>query len=1423
MNTRSAIRPKFFKLTLAATLAMVALSALSAPADAQPTLSKIFTPNTIGPGSVSTITLTITNGSASPVTDLAFADTLPAAITIADPANASTDCDLGISDSLTAPDGGSTITLSDAQIGGSQSCTVTVDVTASTPGAHTNPAITLTSSAGSSMSLAVDLTVTTTLLGFSKSFAPSTVPLGGRSTLTFTIDNSLNPTFALLMAFTDNLPTGMEVAGPANASTDCNFFSAPVVTAVPGTSVVSLSVAGVAAMSTCTVTVDVTATGVGMLDNISGELTAAFGGAFTIFSNGKASDTLDVTVTPIALQKSFTDDPLPPGGTVTLDFTIDNFDRDFSATAIAFTDDLTTLVPALAGLTFDSLLSNGCGGSVSGAGGTTIGFTDGTLGPESSCTLSVSLSVPAGATPGAYTNTTSTITATVAGSPVVGNMASDDLFVEPVPLLTKEFLEDGTLLPDPVINPGDDVVIRFTITNTSTTSMATDVAFLDELTDGGPSTGFLPFPVTVTLPPVPDPPCGAGSSLALIVVATDRQGLSLTGGSLAAAPGAGSSCTFDVTLSIPLGLGPAIYVNTTEEITATVDGATRIGDPASDTLTVIAAPSLSKAFTDDPVAPGGTVTLEFTLTYPEDASGDATAITFTDNLAPVLAGLTANLPPTPDPPCGAGSSLTGSAGDTLLTFMGGTLMPGQSCAFSVTLDVPIGAAPGSHTNTTSGVSATVEGLAATSAPASDDLEVAGLDFTKEFLGDPIIAGDTLTLRFTIENISPNVTDDATGITFTDNLTAGLPGLTATGGPSVDTCGGTLSGTATFLIYTGGSLTIGSTCTIEVEVLVPAAAADGDYLNVTSSLTATVDGSLVIIDPATDLLTVDSNLLQLSKAFTDDPVAPGDSVTLEFTLTNLDAGQAASSIDFTDNLDAALTSLTYDTLLLNTCGGTVSGLATTMITVSGASLTAAGSCTIRASLSVPGAAAASIYPSTTSAVTGTIDGFAVSGDAASDELEVIQLLLFSKSFDGPTTATGMATLTFTITNPGPDTASGISFSDDLDAVISGLIAISLPAVPCGAGSSITGVSFLTFTGGELPPMGGMCSFDVDVLVPATATAGTFPNTTSDLFQAGLKVADPATADLDVLDGELGITKSFVVFPVPPLAGPGPAVLRGGFVIAEYTITNPSPVFTVINVAFSDDLDSALPGLAALGLPVANVCGTGSQVAGTSVVTLTGGILPPNTSCIIGVVLQVPAGAALGIVTSTTGSVTGDLSGVTVTGAPASADLEVVFIDFVKEFGDGAAVGSLVTLTFTLINPDPSNGIDDLVFTDDLSAVLPGLEAIGLPENDVCGLGSVLTGTSLIALAGGSLGPNESCAFAVTLQIPPTAASGQFDNLTSVLEGSVNGLVVAGDPAGAAMDTLDVQGTPLEIPTLTGWGLLALCGLLALFGVRRLRRR
>ena len=1334
--------------------------AVASAAQAQPTFSKVFTPSTIGPGSVSTITFTITNMSASPVTDMAFTDNLPGPVTIANPPNAMHTC---VSGNIAASAGGASVVFSDGEIGGSSGCTVTVNVTASTPGAHTNPAITLSTSAGSSMSLPIDLTVATNRPGFSKSFAPSSVPLGGRSTLTFTIDNALNPSPVGNLDFTDNLPVGMVIAGPSNAVTDCISASFPdtILTAVPGTSVITLNADGstffpgfevLAIGATCTVTVDVIGTGSGVLNNVTGELLADF------VSSGKASDTLTVSVPgKISLVKSFIDDPVPPGQNVNLEFTVMNFDRNFSATNISFTDDLAA---ALTGLSANGLpmnnICNGTGSLTGSAGDTFMTFSGATLAPETSCTFSITLTVPAGATPGTYGNTTSAITADINGTMETGAATTDTLFVEPVPILTKEFTGDP-------VEPGGTVTLRFTITNTSTTSGATDIAFIDELTDGGPGTGFLPFPVSVTLPPVPDPPCGAGSSLGFVFPDIDRQGLSLTGGNLAAAGMPGDSCTFEVTLTVPAGFPADTYTNTTGEPTATVDGATRTGKAATDNLVVISAPSLSKSFSDDPVGPGGTVTLEFTLSHDANSLTNATDITFTDDLT-FLAGLTATLPPTPDPPCGAGSSLTGSAGDTLLTLTGGTLTPGENCTFSVTLNVPAGAAPGSYTNVTSSISATVMGATRTSAPAMDALNVAGLVFTKEFVDDPVIAGDTVTLRFTIENIHP--TDDATITFFTDSLSTALSGLAATGPPSVNTCGGTLSGT-TFLTYVGGSVLSEQTCTIEVEVLVPAAAADDTYTNITSSLAAN-QGGAVVIDPATDDLTVTSSLLALTKSFTDDPVAPGGTVTLEFTLTNMDAAQAASTIGFSDDLGATLSGLTFDSVLFDDCGGTVLGVSTDMITVSGVSLTAAGSCTIRLSLSVPGSAAANIYTNTTGAVSGMIGGFAVSGNAASDDLEVLNLLAFSKSFDGPTTATGSAVLSFTITNPGANTATGIAFTDDLNAVIPGLIATSLPASPCGMGSSLSGISFLTLTDGELSPMGGTCSFDVDVLVPATATAGTFPNVTNDLLQNGLKVAEPATASL-VIEPPPTFAKAFA----PAFIG------LGQLSSLTFSIDNTASALAASSLDFTDNLPA---GVAVASPPNASTTCTGGTITaadGTGVISYSGGSVGAGTSCTVQADV---VGNAVGAHVN----VTGDLTSSSGNSGTASDTLTVnPQPGFSKSFAPNPIIiGGTSTLTFTIDNTGSTVDATGLDFIDNL----PTAVTVATPPNAITtctgGTLTAVSGTSVMSYTGGTVTAASSCTISVDVA---SSTAGDHVNTSGDLTSSLGN-------SGPASDTLRVNPPP-----------------------------
>ncbi len=692
---------------------------------------------------------------------------------------------------------------------------------------------------------------------------------------------------------------------------------------------------------------------------------------------------------------------------------------------------------------------------------------------------------------------------------MTGDPAGDLLFIEPAPILTKTFVGDP-------VGAGGSVALEFTITNSSTGSAVTDIAFEDvfveELPTGSavPADGFCGPGSTATFTPLN--PSGSGvAALADLVV---------TGAELA--PGA--SCSFSLTLDVAAGAGAGFYRNTTSAVTALVDGVAVSGNPASDSLEVVAAPVLSKEFVDDPVAPGDTATLRFIISTldPEtgDATGDATMITFTDDLDAALSGLAAVGLPVSDV-CGTGSTL---AGTSVVTLTGGNLAAGSSCTFDVTVQVPSTAPAGRHTNTTSSLTAESSGVPVTGIPASDDLRIAGLELSKEFTDDPVIAGGQVTLEFTIDNLSP--AEDATDIQFSDDLTNVLSGLVGTGLPLNDVCGAgsQLSGAAgdTLLVLTGGSLLAGASCTFGVTLDVPAGAADDSHVNTTSPLSATVGGQPnVLFDPAVDSLTISSSLLVLAKEFVDDPVAPGGQATLRFTIDNLSASETITAIAFTDDLDAALSGLAATGLPANdVCGAGSSISGTSLLSFAGGSLGPGASCSFDVTLDVPaGAALGSTALNTTSDVTGEVGGLGVSGDPASDTLE-INGLEFAKGFSGPVEPGDTVTLEFAIGNPSGTPVSGLEFLDDLDATLSGLTAIDTPLVdPCGAGSSLTGTTVLELSGGNLPP-GGDCMFSVTLQVPATAAPGDYLNETTELRQIGggfdTVAAPPATATLTVIE-------------------------------------------------------------------------------------------------------------------------------------------------------------------------------------------------------------------------------------------------------------------------------------------------------------------
>ncbi len=1274
---------------------------------------KVFAPDTIGPGSTSTLTFTIDNSdSASLATDIAFDDFLPAGIALASPPRAATTCTDGV---VTLGDDPDSVSLAAAKLGAFETCTVTVDVIGTATATNVSEPLTYNGSGPEPPSAVATLTVDPARPGFTKSFSPGTISLGHTSTLTFTIDNSAQGSVGHApLQFVDALPTGMVVATPANASTDCGTpVLPPTFAPAPGASSISFFANGVlpsfpaiAAGATCTVNVDVTTEDAGSYTNASGELTSPS-------SSGFASARLDVPVE--FLVKTYTDDPVAPGGSVTLQFTITNLDRNFPATGIAFDDPIDA---SLSGLAPDEVLPKAaCGGTLDFAAGV-LSLSGASLPEAGACTFTVSLAVPAAVDAGSYTNTTGAITATVDGAPVEGNTASDDLIVSTVPLLTKEFVDDPA-------GAGGSTTLRFTITNIDPDSTLTDIAFTDNL---GADLGLGNEPALPGLaanPPLPDTSsCGGSSSL------TGTTNLSFTDGSLAPAGDAGDSCSFDVVLSIPAGTPDGAYTNTSSVLSALVGGEVPVEGPAaSDDLVVVGAPKIVKEFTDDPALPGGTATLEFTITHGDFAPGAATGITFTDDLDGVLGGLAATGLPADDV-CGAGSQLSGTE---VLTLTGGNLAVGESCTFTVTLDVPAQANAGSYPNATSNISATVDGVGVVGNPATDDLRVAGVTLTKEFTDDPVLPGRRATLRFTLDNLNPN--DDAANIFFTDDLDAALDGLVAEGPlPDTTSCGDSsaVSGTS-LLVFTEGVLAAGTSCFFDVTVRVPATTPSGDYINTTSIVSATMNDASFVGDPATDRLTVETPLPPLlTKTFTDDPVAPGDPVTLEFEITNPNGKDTLYSIGFTDELAGVLSGLTAAVPPVPDppCGdGSSVALSAgdTLITFADGELAPGESCRFSLTLTVPGTAGGGSYPNTTSPISAEYDSCGdgcldpVDGAAASDSLVVTGLLpTFGKSFtDDPVIPGTPVTLEFTIDNSGStDDAIGLGFTDDLDAVVPGLVASGLPASDvCGAGSTLTGTSVLTLSGGNLDA-GETCTFSVTLDVPTSASAGAFTNTTGELFDSGVPVAASASDDLVVELPDISVTKDDGV----TAAVPGQDTITYTIVVTN----NGGATVEGVDVddTFPTDLDCTYSSVAAGGA-------TGNDDSGTLAIDNTLS-MPPRSSVTYTVTCAIDP-AATGTLANTVTAIPpvmdtspGDNTATDDdTELTPEADLAITKTDSV----DPVVAGQDLAYTVTVTNNGPSDAANVAV-TDTLPAGTTIVATNGCAEDPggtpTCTLGTIPAG-------------------------------------------------------------------------------------------------
>jgi len=612
-----------------------------------PQIGKEFLPVSVVPGGTSTMTLTITNpaGNDKALTGLAVTDSFPTGMSVAANPNFSNTCGGTVSPGQNQGD----ISLS-LSGGGSlavgNSCTIKVDVVATANGSNINTTGPISSANGGTGGTAsATLTVSApTFPVLTKLSSPDPVGVNQPATLTFRISNSNETSLDTDdYGFTDTLPTGVQVANPANPAATCtsargNPYS---LTATPGSNTITVAGIDMGPLANCTVSVNITSSAQGIYVNDNSKITLLQGG---LTSN--VNDTL--TVIAPTLTKDFAPSSISINQQSTLTLTLSNGTGNPYQSGMTFLDTLPTLP---AGVTVAvAPISPQCNGTVTAPlGGNTIQLSGGFLNAgQGSCTVNV---VVTATTSGSYVNDTSHLSGLSSG---MINNANSTLTVTSPTLAT--IAKDFSPATIDVYQPS---TMTFTLGNANATAL-TNANFTDTLS------GFYVRSATIGGTCV-----GVSNAPPLVVGAT---ALNLTVPSL---PPGGCTISIPVTGSLPGGP----FNNTTSGVTTTETGGTAgaVSNTATLTINLLPLQFTKVSSSGSTVNPGGTI--DYTIGYSNiNATTSFQNVIITDPLPPFTTYLnsTCGLPlPAALSSCVISAPAVGATGTVTWT-LGGTLNAGKS-------------------------------------------------------------------------------------------------------------------------------------------------------------------------------------------------------------------------------------------------------------------------------------------------------------------------------------------------------------------------------------------------------------------------------------------------------------------------------------------------------------------------------------------------------------------------------------------------------------------------------------------------------------------------------------------------------------------------------------------------------------------------
>ncbi|HEY2169730.1 MAG TPA: hypothetical protein VGJ30_08905 [Candidatus Angelobacter sp.] len=172
---------------------------------------------------------------------------------------------------------------------------------------------------------------------------------------------------------------------------------------------------------------------------------------------------------------------------------------------------------------------------------------------------------------------------------------------------------------------------------------------------------------------------------------------------------------------------------------------------------------------------------------------------------------------------------------------------------------------------------------------------------KSFSAATVGLNGSVTLTFTLTN--PNPATDLTGVSFSDDMPAGL--LIA----NPDSLGGTcdtsvVTLTPTNISLVGTVILANSSCTLSIDVLATAA---GDQVNTTGAVTSVEGGTGGTATATVSVVVPD---LTITKSHTGNFVRPQTGATYTITVSNIGGADTSALITVNDNLPAGLTATDF---------------------------------------------------------------------------------------------------------------------------------------------------------------------------------------------------------------------------------------------------------------------------------------------------------------------------------------------------------------------------------------------------------------------------------------------------------------------------------------------------------------------------------